>query len=171
MEQEGHTNMITQFATNVDGVDEEEEFDVIVNNDFIGKNKNMLAFFKEHDTEKRMAFSKLSEYFGMRAKFNKQMILEEKRDKAMNYMGRWDEYRVRRDHVVAILMKKKRQQNACRTWLVLQALHSRLQVFEQRSNELLELQETQKREEARQRKLEEMEALAAKEQQDEEAPS
>ena len=71
MEQEGHTNMITQFATNVDGVDEEEEFDVIVNNDFIGKNKNMLAFFKEHDTEKRMAFSKLSEYFGMRAKFNK----------------------------------------------------------------------------------------------------
>lgn len=91
----------------------------MVNNDFIGKNKNMLAFFKEHDTEKRQAFSKLSEYFGMRAKFNKEMMLTEKRDKVMNYMGRWDEYRVRREHVIAILLKKKRQKNACVTWLVL----------------------------------------------------
>ena len=44
---------------------------MIFNNDFIGKNKNMLSFYREHDTEKRVAFSKLREYFSMRAKVNR----------------------------------------------------------------------------------------------------
>ena len=48
-EGEGHTNMITQLHGGIDGVDEEEEFEIVVNNDFIGKNKNMLAFYREHD--------------------------------------------------------------------------------------------------------------------------
>ena len=99
--------MITQMH-GVDGVDEEAEYEIVINNDFIGKNKNMLAFYKEHETEKRMAFSKLSEYFSMRAKFNREMTLNDKRNKAVQNLNKWDEYRVRREHLVAILMKKKR---------------------------------------------------------------
>ena len=46
---EGHTNMITQMHGEIDGVDEGVEFELAVNNDFIGKNKNMLAFYREHE--------------------------------------------------------------------------------------------------------------------------
>ena len=55
-----------------------------------------------------MAYSQLKEYYCERAKLNKEMILNEKRDKVMGYMRKWDEYRVRKEQVVTILMKKKR---------------------------------------------------------------
>ena len=70
------------------------------NSDFIGKNKNMLSFYREHDSEKRQAFSKLRDFFSVRAKCNREQTMEVKRQKVMNYMSRWDEYRVRRDIVV-----------------------------------------------------------------------
>lgn len=73
---------------------------MIFNNDFIGKNKNMLSFYREHDTEKRVAFSKLREYFSMRAKVNRQAGMEAKRQKVLGYLGKWDEYRVRRETVI-----------------------------------------------------------------------
>ena len=41
--------MITQMHGDIDGVDEGVEFELAYNNDFIGKNKNMLAFYREHD--------------------------------------------------------------------------------------------------------------------------
>ena len=47
---------------------------IVVNNDFIGKNKNMLAFYREHDTEKRQAFNKLRDYFTIRAKLNREEL-------------------------------------------------------------------------------------------------
>ena len=46
---------------------------ILINNDFVGKNKNMLSFFREHDQEKRQAFNRLRDYFSMRAKFNRAM--------------------------------------------------------------------------------------------------
>ena len=79
----------------------------------------MLAFYREHDVEKRHAFSKLSEYFSVRAKYNRQAYLDSKRNKAINNLKKWDEYRVLREQVIQILIKQKRQRNACRTWLVL----------------------------------------------------
>ena len=45
---EGHTNMITQMGGGLPMVDD-FEMSVAFNNDFIGKNKNVLAFFREHD--------------------------------------------------------------------------------------------------------------------------
>ena len=42
--------MITQVQGELDeGVDEQEEYEIVVNNDFIGKNKNMLYFYNEHN--------------------------------------------------------------------------------------------------------------------------
>ncbi len=73
---------------------------MLFNNDFIGKNKNMLAFFREHDQEKRVAFNKLRDYFSLRARLSREVEREAKRDKVLNYMTRWDEYRVRREQVV-----------------------------------------------------------------------
>ena len=52
-------------------------------NDFVGRNKNMQTFFKDHDTEKRQAFTKLKGYFSIRAKINKQALLADKREKAL----------------------------------------------------------------------------------------
>lgn len=42
---------------------EENSYMAGINNDFVGRNKNMLSFFREHDTEKRSAFNKLRDYF------------------------------------------------------------------------------------------------------------
>ena len=105
---EAHTNMITQMQGGIGGVDEEDEYEIVVNNDFIGKNKNMLAFYREHDQEKRMAFSKLNEYFSVRAKYNREAFFDGKRNKAISNLNKWDEYRVLRDQVIAILIKQKR---------------------------------------------------------------
>ncbi len=55
------------------GVDPNTQTSVMINNDFVGKNKNMLSFFREHDQEKRQAFNRLRDYFSMRAKFNRAM--------------------------------------------------------------------------------------------------
>jgi len=96
------------YGSDIDSPDEEE---VQFNNDFIGRNKNMLAFYREHDSEKRMAFGKLRDYFGMRAKNNKEAVLDEKRAKVMNYMGRWDEYRIQREQVIKLLLKKQQREN------------------------------------------------------------
>ena len=57
--EETHSNMITTVPNQIDM----EDTEIIFDNDFIGKNKNMLSFYKEHDTEKRVAFSKLRDYF------------------------------------------------------------------------------------------------------------
>ena len=45
---------------------------LMYNSDFIGKNKNMLSFYREHDSEKRQAFSKLRDFFSVRAKCNRE---------------------------------------------------------------------------------------------------
>ena len=68
-----------------------------------------------------MAFNKLNEYFSVRAKYNRAVFLDDKRNKAIGNLQKWDEYRVLREQVIAIITKQKRQKNACRTWLVLSA--------------------------------------------------
>ena len=60
---EGHTNMLTALPQNhqfsyYDG-ELNMEASVDINNDFIGKNKAHLSFFRQHEEEKRVAFSKL----------------------------------------------------------------------------------------------------------------
>ena len=75
-QQVGSGMMITQLNDGDNYVNEqmmETDFSqLVINNDFIGKNKNMLAFYREHDTEKRQAFNKLREYFTIRAKLNRE---------------------------------------------------------------------------------------------------
>ena len=65
----------------------------------------MLSFFREHDQEKRMAFSKLRDFFVIRAKANREDNMNRKREKVMNYMNRWDDYRERREIVIGALLK------------------------------------------------------------------
>jgi len=96
---EDHSNMITQMGGGLPMMDD-LEMHVAFNNDFIGKNKNMLAFFREHDQEKRTAFTKLRDYFSLRAKISREADNDAKRSKVINYMTRWDEYRVRREEVI-----------------------------------------------------------------------
>mmetsp|Transcript_2353 Transcript_2353/g.3227 ORF Transcript_2353/g.3227 Transcript_2353/m.3227 type:complete len:179 (+) Transcript_2353:1300-1836(+) len=92
---------------------------LMYNNDFIGKNRNMLAFYREHDSEKRQAFTKLRDFFSMRAKCNREQKDDMKRMKVQNFMSRWDEYRVRRDVVVEALVKVHKRRDACRYWHVM----------------------------------------------------
>ena len=153
--------MITQKIPGCDdNIDEQDEYQLVVDNDFIGKNKNMLAFYREHDHEKRQAFSKLNHYFSTKAKYNRQAFLEDKRNKAIENLKKWDKYRVLREQVITILVKHKREQHACRTWLILQAFHSRLNVIEERLKEQREILAAKAREEARKRKLAEEAANA-----------
>ena len=50
VDEEGHTNMITQLPPGAyDEAMAGADASVLFNNDFIGKNRNMLAFFREHD--------------------------------------------------------------------------------------------------------------------------
>ena len=70
---------------------------VIINNDFIGKNKNMLAFYREHDSEKRQAFHKLREYFTIRAKLNRDELSEDRRQRVLDFMSHWQEKRTKRE--------------------------------------------------------------------------
>lgn len=42
----------------------------------------------------------------------------------MNYMSRWDEYRVRRDIVVQALYKVHKRKDAVRFWNGINALHN-----------------------------------------------
>lgn len=129
--EEGHTNMITQFNVGgFDGVNEQEEYEYDINNDFIGKNKNMLAFYRDHEAEKRMAISKLNEYLGVRAKFNRQVHLENKRNNTLNYFKKLDEKPARKENVIEGLIKAKRKKVACGVWLTLEALYSRLKEIE-----------------------------------------
>lgn len=76
MMEEGHTNMLTavpQTSLIESQGDDLNQPSILINNDFVGKNKNMLSFFREHDQEKRQAFNRLRDYFSMRAKFNRAM--------------------------------------------------------------------------------------------------
>ena len=57
----------------------------------------MLALYRDLDKEKRMAFSKLRDYFTLKAKLNREAQLEAKRFKTMSYLGRWEDYRLRKD--------------------------------------------------------------------------
>ena len=66
-----------------------------------------------------------------------------------------------REQVIQILIKQKRQKNACRTWLVLSAFHTRLNTIEQKLKDHRESMAALAREEARKRKLEEEAAKAA----------
>ena len=87
----------------------------------------MLSFYREHDAEKRQLFSKLRDECEMRARINREIVQDHKRTKVMNFMSRWDEYRVRREIVVKALMQVQKRQSACRFWQVTHALMSRLQ--------------------------------------------
>ena len=100
---------------------------IVFNNDFISKNKYMLAFYREHDQEKRQLFSKLRDECIVRAKDNRDAVQEHKRQKVMNFMSQWDEYRVRREIVVKAFMQVQKRQSACRFWQVTNALMGRLQ--------------------------------------------
>ena len=103
MGEEGHTQFITQMHT-MDNVLEETSQEFAFNNDFVGRNKNMLSFYKEHDTEKRSAFNKLRDYFQIRAKMNRQSEIEAKRSKTLNDMVKWDRYRAVRDEYISRLV-------------------------------------------------------------------
>ena len=101
--EEGHTQFITQMNT-TDNIMEENSYMAGINNDFVGRNKNMLSFFREHDTEKRSAFNKLRDYFQMRAKQNREYEIEAKRSKVLNDMVKWDRYRAVRDEYISRLV-------------------------------------------------------------------
>ncbi len=88
-------------------------------NDFIRKNKYTPEFYNTHEAQKREAFSKIRDEQVARAKYNRQVYDEAKRQKVLNYMGRWDVHRVRRDAVIQGLMKNQQNQLVCHNMRVL----------------------------------------------------
>ena len=50
---DGHSNMITAMPGQIDPDHQTTMQSLMYTSDFIGKNKNMLAFYREHDQEKR----------------------------------------------------------------------------------------------------------------------
>ena len=85
-------------------VEENSQESITFDNDFVGRNKNMLSFYREHDNEKRSAFNKLRDYFQMRAKQNREFEIEAKRSKVLNDMVKWDRYRAVRDEYISRLV-------------------------------------------------------------------
>ena len=120
-----HNNMLTVLPLGQEQ-DQSKQQAIVFNNDFISKNKYMLSFYREHDAEKRQLFAKLRDECEMRARLNREIVQDHKRSKVMNFMSRWDEYRVRREIVVKALMQVQKRQSACRFWLVTNALIGRL---------------------------------------------
>ena len=53
-------------------------------------------------------------------------------------MSKWDEYRVHRENMIAVLIKMKRQKNACKIWIIINALQSRLSAIEAKLKEYRE---------------------------------
>ena len=157
VDNEGHTNMLTALPQNSlmesNNGEMNGQASIMINNDFVGKNKNMLSFFREHDQEKRQAFNRLRDYFSMRAKFNRTMSQEAKRQKVIHYMQRWDDYRVRRDHVIEGILRARRRQSSCSYMLVLAALALRFKKIEVTLENERERKRKAERETARQKKL------------------
>ena len=85
----------------------------------------MLAFYREHDQEKRGAFNKLRDYFTIRAKMNREENQENKRQKTIDFMAYWDKKRVERDGLIEIYLNRQRQINMCKSWIVISALFER----------------------------------------------
>lgn len=67
----------------------------------------------------------------------------------MNYMGRWDEYRVRREAVVQGLLKDQRKKNVGKVMIVLGTLVPRLQTLVDKLQQHRDLEEALAKEEVR----------------------
>ncbi len=95
-----HSNMLT--ALPFGGVDGGHSTQVAfrMTNDFISKNKYTPEFYNTHEQQKREAFSRIRDEQVARAKYNRQVYEEARRQKVINYMGRWDVHRVRREAVI-----------------------------------------------------------------------
>jgi len=117
--------------------------------DFISKNKGMPEVYREFDWKKRQLSNNIREVCNVRAKFNRLVIQEQKRQKVMNYMGRWDEYRVRREAVVQGLLKDQRKKNVGKVMIVLGTLVPRLQTLVDKLQQHRDLEEALAKEEVR----------------------
>ena len=56
-----------------------------------------------------MAFNKLRDFFSLRARLTHENALEEKRQKALAKLSKWDDYRVRKEQVMLGLYMYKRR--------------------------------------------------------------
>ena len=89
----------------------------------------------------------------MRAKCNREMSLQMKRQKVMNYMSRWDEYRARKEVVVQALVKVHRRREVCRFWHAVNVQWKILSFFENLLKSVREAKEKAEKERAREELL------------------
>lgn len=84
-----HDHMITQMMGN---------------NSYLGESVDL----EESALGARLPVVYNRDFWSSIAKINKKEIDKAKRQKVLNYMGRWDEWRVRREQVVSALVKQLR---------------------------------------------------------------
>ena len=90
------------------GVGGEQDYDdldpnqtsVFYNNNFVQRNANIMPFYRDHDTEKRVAFVKIRDKLIELAKANRLQQLEEKRQVRIQSLNKWDHYKKAKDKIM-----------------------------------------------------------------------
>ena len=76
-----------------------------------------MQFYRDHDTEKRMAFVKIRDKLIELAKQNRNQKIEEDRIRRIQNMKKWDHYKKAKDKIIEQKTKFRQRQLACKLWV------------------------------------------------------
>ena len=78
----------------------ENQQSLFYNNNFVQRNTNIMQFYKEHDTEKRVAFVKIRDKLIELAKANRLQKIEEDRQRRIDRLNHWDVRKKAKDKIL-----------------------------------------------------------------------
>merc|ERR1712226_1432198 len=84
------------------------------NNNFVQRNANIMQFYRDHDTEKRVAFVKIRDKLIELAKANRLQKIEEERLRRIQNLTKWDHYKKAKEKILEQKNKQIERQTACK---------------------------------------------------------
>lgn len=86
----------------------------------------MLAYYREHESEKRQVFTKLRDFFTVRAKLSREEQQEGKRQKAIDFLQYWQRRKLERQATEQEELQAReqlRKMTLCKLWILLITLY------------------------------------------------
>ena len=116
-----------------DGIGQTDDYDDFAphesqffNNNFVQRNANIMQFYKDHDTEKRVAFVKIRDKLIELAKANRLQKIEEQRLQRIQNLSKWDHYKRAKDKIHEQKNKQMERQTACKAWITMAVMEKAL---------------------------------------------